>query len=261
MNDLKVTLIQSDLYWESPEKNLDQFKRKLLGIEDESDLIVLPEMFNTGFSMNAEKLSEQMSGKTMEWMHQMAEQKKAVITGSLIINEDEKYFNRLIWMNPNGSYSHYDKKHLFSLAKEDKTFHAGNHQWIMPLKGWKIFPLICYDLRFPVWSRRHKKLDYDVLLYVANWPEKRNKAWSQLLIARAIENQSYVVGVNRVGEDGTKMNHAGESVVLDFKGELLSSFASQKEQIQTIRLNKQNLLDFRNQFPFTADGDVFTIES
>ncbi len=257
--DIRVTLIQSNLIWESPEDNRKIFENKIQSIGQETDLIVLPEMFSTGFSMNAAQLAEPMNGKTMEWMHSMANTTKAVVTGSLIIEENKKYFNRLIWMHPNGSCSHYDKRHLFSLAEEEKTYSRGNHQWIMPLNGWKIFPLICYDLRFPVWSRKNQSLDYDILLFVANWPEKRNKAWKQLLIARAIENQSYVVGVNRVGEDGTKTNYIGESAVIDFKGEIISTFKSNEEMTETHLLKKNELMDFRKQFPFGADGDTFEL--
>ncbi len=168
MNDLKITLVQSNLAWEEPEQNRNLFTKHIQNLREETDLIILPEMFSTGFSMNAKKLAESMNGETMEWMHRISAEKKAVITGSLIIEEDGKYYNRLIWMNPNGSYSHYDKRHLFSLAEEEKTYSRGNHQWIMPLNGWKIFPLICYDLRFPVWSRRNKTLDYVGILYGAN---------------------------------------------------------------------------------------------
>ncbi len=259
MSDLTITLIQTSLHWESPDRNREQFEKIIQSIHKPSDLIVLPEMFSTGFSMNAAKLAEPMNGKTMEWMHRMAESNKSTITGSFIITEDYKYFNRLIWMHPNGSYSHYDKRHLFRLAEEERTYEAGKHQWIMPLKGWNIFPLICYDLRFPVWSRRSKQLDYDLLLYVANWPERRNKAWNQLLIARAIENQSYVAGVNRVGNDGNQVTHSGESAVIDFKGELISSFKAHEEKHETLSLNKQDLINFRTQFPFDRDADSFEI--
>ena len=260
MSNLNVTLIQSNLHWETPDANRKMFEEKILNINQDTDLIVLPEMFSTGFSMNAKTLSETMKGDTMHWMQQMAEARKAVITGSVIIEEDNKYYNRLIWMHPNGSFSHYDKRHLFSLAEEEKTYTKGNHQWIMPLKGWNIYPLICYDLRFPVWSRRNKSLDYDLLLYVANWPERRSKAWNQLLIARAIENQSYVIGVNRTGEDGTKTTYAGQSVALDYTGEMLSSFRPYEEKTETIILKKDELVEFRKQFAFGDDGDDFEIK-
>jgi len=258
-SDLNITLIQSKLQWESPSKNRTLFEEKILSITQLTDLIILPEMFSTGFSMNASELAESMNGETMEWMHRMANKTKAVITGSIIIEENKKYFNRLIWMHPNGSFNHYDKRHLFSLAEEEKTFSAGKHQWIMSLKGWLIYPLICYDLRFPVFSRRNKSMEYDLLIYVANWPERRNRAWNQLLIARAIENQCYVAGLNRVGEDGNKISYAGDSAVIDYKGDLLSEFQPYREMTNTITLKKQELLDFRAQYPFGNDGDDFAI--
>ena len=257
MQNLKITLVQSNLAWENPKQNRNLLAVQIQNINQETDLIVLPEMFNSGFSMNAKELAETMNGETMEWMHKNAAAKNAVVTGSLIIEEDKKYYNRLIWMHPNGSFSHYDKRHLFSLAEEEKTYDSGKHQWIMPLKGWNIFPLICYDLRFPVWSRRNKSLDYDLLIYVANWPERRSKAWNHLLIARAIENQSYVAGINRVGEDGKNIVYKGESALIDYKGDLLSSFKPYEENHETISLNKESLLEFRKQYAFWKDADDF----
>lgn len=231
---------------------------KIEAISEPTDIIVLPEMFSTGFTMNAAAFAETMDGPTLQWMQQIAIKKDCAITGSLIITEDRKFFNRLIWMMPNG-HIHYDKRHLFSLAGEDKTYTAGQLQWIVSYRDWRIFPLICYDLRFPVWSRRNKKLDYDVLLYVANWPERRNFAWKQLLIARAIENQSYVVGVNRVGNDGHNVYHSGDSVVLDYKGTTLSALPTELEGHQTVILKKEELKEFRNHFAFGNDGDEFTL--
>ena len=257
MQNLKITLVQSNLAWENPKQNRNLLAVQIQNINQETDLIVLPEMFNSGFSMNAKELAETMNGETMEWMHKNAAAKNAVVTGSLIIEEDKKYYNRLIWMHPNGSFSHSDKRHLFSLAEEEKTYDSGKHQWIMPLKGWNIFPLICYDLRFPVWSRRNKSLDYDLLIYVANWPERRSKAWNHLLIARAIENQSYVAGINRVGEDGKNIVYKGESALIDYKGDLLSSFKPYEENHETISLNKESLLEFRKQYAFWKDADDF----
>ncbi|HNS11025.1 MAG TPA: amidohydrolase [Bacteroidia bacterium] len=259
MSDLTLSLVQSTLYWEAPEKNRNHLEEKILSIDQPTDLVILPEMFNTGFSMNAKDLAEPMNGVTMEWMHRLAEKTMAVITGSIIIKEENNYFNRLIWMLPNGSYNHYDKRHLFTLAQEEKTFSAGNHQWIMPLNGWLIFPLICYDLRFPVFSRRNKTLEYDLLIYVANWPERRKKAWNQLLIARAIENQCYVAGVNRVGIDGNEINYSGNSAIIDFKGDLLSELQPNVEMCSTVTLNKPELMKFRSQYPFGNDADNFTI--
>jgi omega-amidase len=257
---LRVSLIQANLHWESAEKNIEMFTRKIQDIEEDTNLIVLPEMFSTGFTMNAAANAEAMDGVTVQWMRKMAFQKQAVIVGSIIVEEDKKYYNRLIWMRPDGSFNHYDKRHLFRLAGEENTYTQGKHQWIMVWKGWKIYPLICYDLRFPVWSRRKKDFDYDLLLYVANWPERRVQAWKTLLPARAIENQSYVVGLNRVGEDGNAMTHSGDSMVIDFKGNVMSNFEPGKEKTETISLDIQPLIDFRQQFAFAEDADDFEIK-
>lgn len=257
---LRVTLIQSNLHWESVEKNIEQFSLKIKAIEEQTDLILLPEMFSTGFTMNASAHAEAMDGTTVQWMRKMAFQKQAVITGSLIIEEDKKYYNRLIWMRPDGSFNHYDKRHLFSLAEEQNTYVAGKHQWIMVWKGWKIYPLICYDLRFPVWARRKKDMDYDLLLYVANWPEPRIQAWNNLLPARAIENQCYVAGLNRVGTDGHSFQYTGESAVIDFKGTPLSHFEADKEKTETVILDKESLEQFRKHFAFANDADEFEIK-
>ncbi len=260
MSEIKITLIQSSLHWESPEKNLAMFGEKINKIGDAGDLIILPEMFSTGFSMNAASLAEEMNGRTMEWMHKMAFQKKCIVTGSIIVREESHYYNRLIWMTPNGSYNHYDKRHLFRLAKEEKTYTGGDQQWVMILNDWKVFPLICYDLRFPVWSRRHSRFDYDLLIYVANWPEKRNHAWKQLLIARAIENQSYVAGLNRVGKDGNDIRYSGDSAVIDYKGDILTDLKPSQEEIESVILSKKALRDFRQQFPFEDDSDRFELK-
>ena len=195
---INVTLIQSDIIWEDKVSNLKNYQNKISQIES-TDLIVLPEMFTTGFSMNPKDISETMSGETIQWMKSNASKMNSAICGSIIIEEDDKYFNRFIWVNPDGSICQYDKKHLFSFAGEDKNYTAGNEKIIIEYKGWKICPLVCYDLRFPVWSRNSE--DYDLLIYVANWPTKRKLAWKSLLVARAIENQCYVIGVNRVGKD------------------------------------------------------------
>lgn len=252
-------MIQTGLHWESAEKNVEMFTQKINDIEGATDLILLPEMFSTGFTMNAPENAEAMDGVTVQWMRRMAFQKQAVVTGSLIIEEDKKYYNRLIWMRPDGSFNHYDKRHLFRLAKEEKKYTQGTHQWIMSWKGWKIYPLICYDLRFPVWSRRKKGFDFDLLLYVANWPERRIQAWKQLLPARAIENQCYVAGLNRTGADGNNMQHTGESAIVDFLGNSLSHFEASKEKTETVTLNLDSLADYRKQFAFGDDADDFEI--
>lgn len=245
------------------------FSEKISAIKEETDLIILPEMFSTGFTMNAKACAEEMNGKTFEWLQLKAKEKKCVITGSIIIHEKSpsplergwgEAFNRLIWMNPDGTFQLYNKRHLFTLAEEQLTYISGNKKIITEIKGWKICPLICYDLRFPVWSRRTKQEDYDLLIYVANWPERRIHAWQQLLVARAIENQSYVAGVNRVGNDGNTIYHSGHSAVIDFKGEQLSKTKPDTETVETISLSKQSLIDFRKHFPFADDADVFKIE-
>lgn len=268
MEDLKVTLVQTALHWENIDANLEMFSKKLAEVSN-SDLIVLPEMFNTGFSMDVKKLAEKSEGKTMVWMREKAKEKNCLITGSLIIEENGKYFNRLIWMRPNGSYKKYDKRHLFRMAGEDKNFSQGNEKLIVELKGWKICPLVCYDLRFPVWSRNKGKLaignkqltsEYDILIYIANWPERRNHAWKILLQARAIENQCYVIGVNRVGRDGNNINYTGDSAVINPLGEVISNIEPGEEFVQTISLSRKELDEFRKAFPVGLDADEFEIK-
>lgn len=258
MSDLKLTLIQTNLHWEDKEKNLEMFSEKISSIREETDVIILPEMFSTGFTMNAVKLAESMDGISVKWMQALAIKKNCVITGSLIIKEGDKYFNRLIWMSSDG-FEYYDKRHLFSYAGEDKTYGKGKNKIIITLKGWQILPLVCYDLRFPLWSRRNKKNDYDLLIYVANWPERRIYAWKQLLIARAIENQCYVAGVNRTGNDGNDIFHSGESAIINFKGENIISVNTKEDFIFTYTLSKDTLDNFRKQFAFFQDGDDFEI--
>jgi omega-amidase len=257
MQDLKITLIQSDLHWESADANLAMFEEKIWKINEQTDLIILPEMFSTGFSMNTKELAEPMNFKTFKWMKQQAAQTKAVVTGSVIIREGEKYFNRLIWMEPDGNFSYYDKRHLFRIANEDKFFNAGDKKIIKEIKGWKICPLICYDLRFPVWSRNINN-SYDVLIYVANWPAARSIAWKTLLQARAIENISYVVGVNRLKEDGKGIYYSGDSVIIDPKGQKIIDLKD-KEGIYTHTLSWEKLDSFRKKFPAYLDGDEFKI--
>lgn len=273
MNDLKITIIQTDLHWENKDKNLEMFSQKIESISEETDLIILPEMFTTGFSMRPELFAETMSGNTIIWMKEKAKEKNCVITGSFIYEDNGKHFNRLVWMNADGIYNVYDKRHLFRMGDEDKHYGHGEKKIIVELKGWKICPLICYDLRFPVWARNKsgvrssefgdKKeitVDYDVLIYVANWPERRSHPWKSLLVARAIENQSYTIGVNRVGSDGNDIYHSGDSVALNFKGEAIGKIESGKESITTITINYKDLEEFRKQFPVMLDADSFSIE-
>src|SRR5205085_2232368 len=193
MEDLRITLVQTNLHWENKKENLRLFSALIKNIKEKTDIITLPEMFSTGFTMNASNLYGGMNDEAVQWMRDIATEKNCVVTGSLIIGENGKYYNRLVWMTPDGIDT-YDKRHLFSLAKEDDTFTPGNKKIIKTVKGWKILPLVCYDLRFPVWSRRTDDENYDLIIYVANWPERRVHAWKQLLMARAIENQCYVAG-------------------------------------------------------------------
>lgn len=241
-------------------------EEKINSMEEPTEIVVLPEMFSTGFSMRPESLAETMQGHTVEWMKRISRDKRIILTGSLVIEEDGKYFNRLIWMMPNGSMGYYDKRHLFGYAGEDKHYNAGNKRLIASVKGWKINLQICYDLRFPVWSRQQMtgstdsvEPEYDVLIYVANWPQRRNHAWKTLLCARAIENQSYVIGVNRVGVDGNDIAHSGDSLVLNPMGEVLYHMANE-EDIFTIQLDKQELTDIRDKLPFLRDADRFHIQ-
>ena len=315
--NIKITTIQSELHWENVDKNLAMFTEKIASINEETDLIILPEMFTTGFTMNSSSLAETMDGKSVLWMKNQAKNKNAVIVGSLIIKEEfhtsplegrlrgVNYFNRLIWAQPDGKIYHYDKRHLFRMANEHEHFSAGKTRLIMELKGWKICPLICYDLRFPVWSRnkpipnpsqREGNLSpfggvgggsaYDCLIYIANWPEARKEPWSKLLEARAIENQVYVVGVNRVGkspsptlppstnaqdklgkggvvnpqkEEESGIIYSGNSAVIDPKGNVISTIPAYQNTIETTTLNRQELEDFREKFPVGLDGDDFEI--
>ncbi len=239
-------------------------EEKINGLYRNTELVVLPEMFSTGFSMKPEVLAETMEGETMAWMKRVSAANRVILTGSLIIEEEKKYYNRLIWMMPNGEFGYYDKRHLFGFAGEDKHYQAGNKRLITSVKGWKINVQVCYDLRFPVWARQSVKKDkenpyeYDVLLYVANWPERRSHAWKTLLCARAIENQCYVIGVNRVGMDGNEIYHSGNSLVIDPLGEVLYHMTDE-EDIFTIMLEKEKLEDVRSRFPFLKDADEFRL--
>ena len=257
MSKLKVSYIQADLIWENPIANIKLFTDEIEKVPEGTDLIILPEMFSTGFSMKPEKLAEKEDGPSLSWMKEMAQNRNCVVTGSLIIESENQYFNRLFWVLPNGEYQTYDKRHLFSLANEQNFYSAGNKSLIIDLKGFKIMPLICYDLRFPVWSRNTH--DYDVLIYVANWPERRSYFWKQLLIARAIENQSYVIGVNRVGNDGNDVFHSGDSICLDPLGQPVVQSRSGKSEVVNFTLSKDSVKRVREKFQFLNDKDDFRI--
>jgi predicted amidohydrolase len=262
MTRLTVSLIQTELHWENKQANLAMFDKKLQALPAGTHVAVLPEMFSTGFSMNAAELAENMEGPTVHWMRNKAAEKKMILTGSLIIEENGQYFNRLVWMLPNGQYGCYDKRHLFAYAGEDRSYTGGKERFIASVNGWRIHTIVCYDLRFPVWARQQtgpqNNAEYDLMICVANWPEKRVTAWKTLLQARAIENQSYVIGVNRVGNDGNGIYHSGDSMVVDPGGQVLYQ-RSGEEDIFTITLEKEELQKWRERFPFWRDADRFEI--
>jgi omega-amidase len=264
MQDLKITLVQSDLHWEDIEANLAMFEEKIWQIGSTTDVIILPEMFTTGFTMNSSKLAEHMNMRTFKWMKQMADQTGALIMGSYVVTVHERYYNRLLWMEPGGHYKTYDKRHLFRMANENKNYSSGESLLISTWKGWRICPLVCYDLRFPVWSRNRwdnaaKRPNYDLCIYVANWPTARIDAWDTLLKARAIENLSYVAGVNRIGQDGHGIEHNGHSAIISPKGEPIWSNEG-AEVTKTIELSANSLHAFRDRFPAYLDADDFSIE-
>ena len=258
MDNLKITIFQGYLFWENIDKNLQNISLRLSGIREKTNLIILPEMFNTGFSMNALELAESVNGKTMTWMQDTAKKFDCVITGSIIIKEDDKFFNRLIWMRPDATYDFYDKRHLFALGKEHQTYTAGIKKLIVELNGWKICPMICYDLRFPVWLRNVEP-QYDLMIVVANWPERRALHWRSLIPARAIENQAYVIGVNRVGHDGNEVYHSGDSTCIDPNGNVVY-YKRDEEDLYTFSINLDEVKKIRRTLPFLKDADKFTID-
>ncbi|MFO1393075.1 MAG: amidohydrolase [Steroidobacteraceae bacterium] len=253
---LRVTLVQADLAWRDPEANRHRLAAHFRGLAGHTDLVVLPEMFSTGFSMDAESLAEPMDGPTVGWMREEAVAMGCAIAGSLIVRDGERHVNRLVWARPDGSLEHYDKRHLFRMAGEHEHYQPGDRRIVVNVKGWKVCPLVCYDLRFPVWSRNRG--DYDLLLYVANWPARRAHAWSALLRARAIENLCYVAGVNRIGRDGNGVAYAGDSVVLDFLGQPISSEGA-GDRVETAVLDLQSLRAWRESFPAHLDADGFEL--
>lgn len=266
MKDLRVALIQTDLYWEDIPANLQMLGEKISSIKDDVDMIILPETFSTGFSMDAERVAESMDGLAIQWLRKIALERDCVITGSLMLydeyNGEKKYYNRLVWMKPDGHCEIYDKKHLFSISNEPKIYTAGDKRLIQSIKGWNICPMICYDLRFPVWSRnainKEREATYDLLLYVANWPDRRVQAWRTLLQARAIENQSYVIGVNRIGNDNEGIYHSGESAAIDPLGNVLYR-KEHDADVAVIHLNYEEMIKVRRQLPFLKDADRFEL--
>jgi omega-amidase len=254
---LSVALIQTDLFWEDVTANLSSLEEKIAALSEEPDVIVLPEMFNSGFTMNP-AVAEPMGLQTTQWMKQVAARTGALVIGSFAVKEDQKFYNRLLGVKPDGTLACNDKRHLFSIGKEHLAYTAGTSRLMIAWKGWKICPLICYDLRFPVWSRNLTADPYDLLIYVANWPAKRANAWNTLLRARAIENQAYVVGVNRIGRDGNDLEYRGDSAALDYLGEpalLLGSAQTEK----SVSFSKKDLENYRVSFPALADADDFQI--
>lgn len=256
-NTLNISLIQADIVWEDKAANLAQYERYINDIQEKKEVVILPEMFSTGFTMNTTTLGERMDGPTVQWMKHMAKQHRCILTGSLIIEENGNYYNRLLWVQPDGVVGHYDKRHLFAYGDEHNHYTSGTKRLIASVKGFRICLMVCYDLRFPVWARN---LDdaYDVLVYVANWPERRSLAWKTLLQARAIENQCYTVGVNRVGSDFKGLTYSGDSSVFGPLGETLWQ-ESNNVAIQTIMLEKDVITKTREQLPFLNDADKFVI--
>lgn len=256
-DQLKVALVQTDLFWENPKKNRKNLNEKFISISQNVDMIVLPEMFSTGFTMNAKTVAETMDGKTVSWMKKKALKTHAAIVGSLVISEDNKFYNRLLFVEPSGDIHIYDKRHTFTLSGEDKIYASGTKKTVIDYKGWKICPQVCYDLRFPVWTRNIE--NYDVLLFVANWPKPRIIAWNSLLKARAIENMSYCLGVNRVGLDDAQNEYCGHSAAYDVLGNEMTAFKSNREQIEVVTLEKNHINFYRNKLKFLNDRDAFTL--
>ena len=256
---MRITLVQSALFWQNAEANRQQFSEKLSGLQGETDLVILPEMFTTGFSMDVAGLAEPMDGPSVQWMKATAAALDAALTGSFICAENDRFYNRLVFCYPDGRLEFYDKKHLFGLAGEHEYFASHNKKLVLEWKGFRICPLICYDLRFPVWSRNVLSQPYDLLLYVASWPVRRSHHWRSLLVARAIENQSFVAGVNRVGSDGTGLEYSGDSALIDFSGQQLVQVSGQ-ETLVTSSISLQQLQQYREQLPFLADADPFELK-
>lgn len=254
---MKIALIQYSPVWENIDANLESLTYKINQLESDVDLVVLPEMFSTGFSMNPEPIAETENGKAVQWMIENAKNKQIAITGSLIIEENKSYYNRLFFVFPDGSYKTYNKKHLFSLAGEEKIYEPGSEKLIVSYKDWNICPLICYDLRFPVYSRIVDEA-YDLLIYVASWPDQRIYAWDSLLKARAIENVSFAVAVNRSGEDAFKNNYSGHSQVIDYMGQYLQEPVIDEKTV-VVTLEKEGLVKARNRFAFLNDADKFEL--
>jgi omega-amidase len=262
MQNLKISVLQSDLVWENVAENLKLFNKRISELTESTDIILLPEMFNSGFTMNVDDMAEAEPGATLKWLKSTAYGKKCAIAGSIIFNKNNKFYNRFCWVESDGEFRYYDKKHLFRFAKENERFKSGNDQLIIEYKGWKIKPMVCYDLRFPVWSRNKYKngnFAYDILVYVANWPEKRKHHWKTLLMARAIENMCYVIGINRVGVDGKGNSYSGNSLVISPKGDRIAELKNDEEDNVTVDLSFKELIEYREKFNVANDWDDFKI--
>jgi omega-amidase len=263
MDDLRITLIQSDLHWEQPQENLGFFRSVIRDLKERTDLILFPETFNTGFSIRPEEFAETSDGPTMEFLREMAREKDCHIMGTFLFREGKRFTNRLVSMGPDGNYQSYDKRHLFRLSEEAQLVSAGSEKIIVSIKGWNILPLTCYDLRFPVWGKnsyKNGKYEYDLLVYLANWPQNRAHVWRTLLVARAMENISFVAGVNRIGPDGQGTPHLGESMVVDPKGMMMIQADANRFKVLQLALSAADLLNFRESFPLGKDWDLFHIE-
>ena len=255
---MKITIVQTDIVWENKQENLRVLRRKLTALCGTTEIIVLPEMFSTGFSMNSKELAEPLSGETITTLKQWAKEFNFAISGSYIASDNDRYFNRAFFLTPEGEEYYYDKRHLFRMGQEPQHFAAGNERLIIPYRDWNVCLLVCYDLRFPVWSRNVNN-EYDLLIYVASWPVPRREVWDTLLRARAMENMCYVCGVNRIGTDGHQLSYNGGSIVYSPKGEILLSAPDAQEDILTTTLDLSALRSFRNKFPAWKDADTFTL--
>ncbi len=255
---MNIVLLQSHVFWEDPKRNIEHFGHLIANLSEKTDLVFLPELFSTGFTMNVREYAEKQNGDTFCWMKNQASCHNVVLAGSYIAEEKGMYFNRLVWMEPNGRSAIYDKRHLFRIGDENEHYSPGNRIAVVTWKSWHIRPLICYDLRFPVWSRNRN--DYDVLAYIANWPSSRQDVWDALLKARAIENQAYVIGLNRVGKDGRSIEYAGGSVVYGPDGNALVSSKTSGQEILQVELSLNELRRFRKKFPVHLDADDFNIK-
>lgn len=259
MSTLNLSLFQTALHWENRAANLEHFTRLIEGQTEQTDLMILPEMFTTGFSMQPEIFADTETGETLNWLKYQAQKYHTTITGSAMTKDNGKYYNRLYIVHADGTYQTCDKHHLFRMGEEQKHYTAGKSRLLVHYKGWRIFPIVCYDLRFPVWLRRTEAFNYDLMVVVANWPQRRAEHWKTLLRARAIENQCYVAAVNRVGDDGNGVYHSGDSSLISPKGEILFQ-ESDKEGVKTFQLDLQEVIQYRQEFPVGADTDLFELK-